>query len=110
MGVADPVRERIEKARLGARSAARDLLRLVRALDAHGVDLEALGGPYREALEQCNHQLATALTLVETLDHSRPAKALRDMESTIADTHARLRATRSAILDDLGKARRLQVL
>jgi hypothetical protein len=100
--------ERLEQARLDARSAARDLLRFVRALDVRGVKLDTLDQEHRRALEACNHELATALSAV---DEPPPAdRGLDRVESSLADARARLSATREAILAALGRTGRLQVL
>jgi hypothetical protein len=97
--------ERLEKVRLVARSAARDLLRLVRALDARGVELDTLSDEDREALGQCNQELATAL-----FEMGEKAQDLDQVESALAESRARLDATRSAILSQLGRVRRAEVL
>src|SRR5262249_48371002 len=101
-----PRGERIERVRLGARSAARDLLRLVRALDVRGVDLGALADEHRAALETVNQELAAALTRIERPeDH-----ALDQAEASIAGTRALLRAPRRAALAGRPGGRRLQGL
>jgi hypothetical protein len=98
--------ERRDQARHDARSAARDLLRFVRALDARGVKLDTLEQEHRRALEACNHELATALSAVDEPE----AGELARVESSLAEARARLSATREAILTALGRTGRLQVL
>jgi len=95
----------MERVRMGARSAARDLLRLVRALAARGVDLHALPVEQRAALEAVSLELRGALS-----PGKLPDDRLEAAESSIADTRALLVSTRRAILDRLGRVHRLGVL
>lgn len=99
-------RERMEKVRLRARSAARDLLRLARALHARGVDVDALPDGQREALAVVRPRLATALARAETGSD----QALAEAEAAIAGTRALLTSTRRAILGDLARDHRLAVM
>ncbi|MBI4510319.1 MAG: hypothetical protein HY698_11850 [Deltaproteobacteria bacterium] len=94
----------METIRLVARSAARDLLRLVRALKARGLGLDALDVHEREALQECNRELATVLSVREgdNLDWA-------SLEHAVAASRARLVSTRSAILERMGK-RRAEIL
>jgi hypothetical protein len=103
MSVAEPKNkeERREQARLGARSLARDLLRLVRALKLKGVDLATLEEDERDALDQCNQDLADALA---------SAEEIAAVEARIAETRALLHATRASILGSLDRSDRAEVL
>jgi hypothetical protein len=99
-------REQMENVRLRARSAARDLLRLARALHARGVDVETLPQGQREALAAVRPRLATALARAE----NGSDLALAEAEAAIAGTRALLQSTRRAILGDLGREHRLAVM
>ncbi len=103
MSVADQKskEERREEARLGARSLARDLLRLVRALKLKGVDLATLEEEERDALDRCNQDLADALA---------SADEIASVEARIAETRSLFHATRASILGNLGRADRAEVM
>ncbi|HKA86316.1 MAG TPA: hypothetical protein VKE22_01580 [Haliangiales bacterium] len=99
-------RERMEQVRLRARSAARDLLRLARALHDRGVDVDALPAGQRDALAAVRPRLQTALARAAAGGDQDLAEA----EAAIAGTRALLLSTRQAILGDLHRDHRLAVM
>jgi hypothetical protein len=96
----------MEKVRLAARSVARDLLRLVGALRAPGVDVGALAEAQRTDLEAVRPRLAAAIARAE----AGADAALAEAEAAIAETRALLLRARRSILGELGRNVRVAVM